>query len=60
MLEPEILEARPAEEFVVRPQNEVGLLHEVSKVIGERGVNIIATANWVTGDTAVLRFLTDD
>jgi len=59
-MEPEILEARIAKEFVLRPSNKIGLLHDVSKLLGEVSVNIMATANWVVNDTAVLHLMTDD
>lgn len=55
-----MLKARPAKEVVVKMQNEVGVLHQITKLIADKGINILAASTWVQGDQAVVHLVTDD
>ena len=55
-----MLSARPAHEVVVEVPNDIGVLSRLVKIIAEKGINILATRNWVEGDRAILRLVTDD
>lgn len=55
-----MLKAKPTKELVIKLSNEIGALYRVSKVVAEKGVNILATCNWVEGENAYIRLLTDD
>jgi len=52
--------ARQGKELVLRTTNEIGALAKVSKVVAEKGINILAMNCWVEGPEAVLRLVTDD
>ena len=52
--------AKQAKEIVVEVYNEIGVLHQISKIVAEKGVNIMAVNADVVGENAVIRLLTDD
>jgi len=52
--------ARQGKEVALRMANEAGVLANMSKIIAERGVNILAMSCWVEGGEAVIRLVTDD
>jgi len=55
-----MLKATQGKEVVVRTANQIGALAKLSKIVAERGVNILAMSTWVEGDDAVIRLVTDD
>ena len=55
-----MFKAQQGKELVVRAKNRIGLLREMSKVIAEKGVSILGVHGWVSGDGAIVRFVTDD
>ncbi len=55
-----MLSIRAGKEIVLHVQNEIGLLAKLSKVLTEKGLNILAVSAWVEGSTAVIHFVTDD
>ncbi|NIL97252.1 MAG: hypothetical protein GTO53_06655 [Planctomycetales bacterium] len=55
-----MLKARQGKEIVLRTANKIGALAECSKIVAERGLNILAMSAWVEGDEAVIRLVTDD
>lgn len=55
-----MLKARPAKELVLKVRNEIGLLAGISKLIADKGINILAACAWVEGDNAGIRLLTAD
>lgn len=52
--------ARQGKELVLRTANDIDALAKVSKIIAERGVNILAMSCWEEGGEAVIRLVTDD
>lgn len=54
------LKARLAKELVVRVPNEIGVLAQLSKIVADKGINILAVSAWVEGADAVVRLLTSD
>ena len=52
--------ARQGKQIVVEVFNEIGVLHDLSKVVAEKGVNILAVDADVHGENAVVRLVTDD
>ena len=52
--------AKIAKELVVRVRNEIGVLANLTKLIADKGINILAVNSWVEGGDAVLRLVTDD
>ena len=52
--------AQQAKEIVLEVRNEIGILHQISKIVAERGVNIAAVLADVLAENAVIRILTDD
>lgn len=48
------------QEIVVRRKNDVGVLFELSSLVADQGVNILALSGSVWGDEGLLRLLTDD
>jgi hypothetical protein len=55
-----MLRARMGKEIVVKTANEIGLLNQISKVVAEKGVNILAVQGVVDDGKAVLRIVTSD
>ena len=55
-----MLKARQGKEVVVRIANKVGELAKLTKVVAERGVNVLAASAWVEDAEAVIRLVTDD
>ncbi len=55
-----MLKARQGKEIVLRVPDKIGALAAFSKIVAERGVNILAMSAWVEGAEAVIRLVTDD
>ena len=55
-----MLEARQGKEIVLRMKSRIGLLFEVSKLLAEKGVSILAVSGIVTGEECTIRLVTDD
>jgi len=55
-----MLEARQGREIVLRVKSRIGLLFEVSKLLAEKGVSILAVSGIVTGEECTIRLVTDD
>jgi hypothetical protein len=55
-----MLKARIAKEVVVKVHNEIGVLANLSKLIAEKGINILAVSAWVTGSEANIHLVTED
>jgi hypothetical protein len=47
-------------EIIVRVHNEIGVLAQLSRLIADKGVNILAVSAWVEGADAVIRLMTND
>jgi hypothetical protein len=47
-------------EVTVRVHNEIGVLAQLSKLIADKGINILAVCAWVEGEEAVVRLVTND
>lgn len=47
-------------EVVVRRKNDVGILFQISTLLSEKGVNILAVSGAVCGDECLVRLVTDD
>ena len=55
-----MLNARIGRELVVRAPNEPGSIATLAKLIADRGVNLTSICQWVEGDEAVIRLVTED
>jgi hypothetical protein len=55
-----MLKARQGKEVVVRTANKIGELAKLTKVVAERGVNLLAVSAWIEDAEAVIRLVTDD
>jgi hypothetical protein len=55
-----MLKAKIGKEVVIRVRNEIGVLAGLSRVISDKGINILAANAWVEGEDAVVRLVTDD
>jgi hypothetical protein len=55
-----MLKARQGKEVVVRIANKIGELATFSKLLAERGVNVLAMSAWTEDAEAVIRLITDD
>jgi hypothetical protein len=53
-------EARQGKEIVLKMKSRVGLLFEVSKLLAEKGVSILAVNGTVHGEECTIRLVTDD
>lgn len=52
--------ARQAKEMVIKVRDNIGVLHEMVKVVAEKGVSILAANGYCEGEMAVIRLVTDD
>lgn len=55
-----MLKARQGKEIVVRTDNKIGALAGLSKIVAEKGVNILAMSAWIEGAEAAIRLVADD
>ncbi len=54
------MKARTGKEIMVRVRNEIGVLAQVSRLVADKGINILAVSAWVEGSDAVVRMITND
>jgi hypothetical protein len=52
--------ARSAKEIVVKVRNDIGVLHQMCKIIAEKGINILAVHGVAEGENGIVRLLTED
>jgi hypothetical protein len=52
--------ARQGKEIMVEVVNEIGVLHNLTRTVAEKGVNILAVSGNVHGRNAIVRLVTDD
>lgn len=55
-----MLKAKQGKEIKIRTPNEIGVLSTMSKLISDKGINVLAMNAWVEGSDAVLRLITED
>lgn len=55
-----MITVRQTKEIVVEVRNDIGVLHEVSRIVAEKGVNIMAIMGTVQGGRAIIRMVTED
>ncbi len=54
------MRAEQAKEVVVEVTNSTGVLADLTKIIAEKGVNLLAVHGSVQGDRGIVRMITDD
>lgn len=52
--------AHQAKEIVVEVRNDAGVLHEMVRIIADRGINILAVEGSCEAERAVIRLVTED
>ena len=55
-----MFEARQGKEIVVTVKNRIGPLFDISKLISEKGISILAVCCVASGQAGVVRLVTDD
>ena len=55
-----MLKARHGKQLIVRTAKEIGALAQCSKILAEKGINILAMSCWMQDEQAVMRLVTDD
>jgi hypothetical protein len=55
-----MLRAKPAKEVTVKVRNEIGVLAGMSRLIADKGINILAACAWVEGENGILHLVTGD
>jgi hypothetical protein len=55
-----MMKAKIGKEIVVRVRNEIGVLAQLTKIIADKGVNVLAVCGWVEGIDGVIRIVTED
>jgi hypothetical protein len=55
-----MFEATQGKELVVKFKNRIGLLFEISKLISESGISLLAVCSSIQGEESVIRLVTDD
>ncbi len=54
------MKARIGKEVTVRVHNEIGVLAQLTRIIADKGINVLAVTGWVEGENAVVRLVTND
>lgn len=54
------LTATQCKEIVIKVRNDVGILAQLTKIVAEKGVNVLAAAAWVQDTCGVIHMVTDD
>jgi hypothetical protein len=47
-------------EVVVKVVNDIGVLANLTKLVSEKGVNILAVSSWTEGENGIVHLVTDD
>ena len=55
-----MLKAKIGKEVVVRLPNTVGMVAQITQIVSDKGINILAASSWVEGNAAIIRLVTDD
>ncbi len=55
-----MLKARIAKEVVVKVANQIGVLAQLTRLVADKGINILAASGWVEGSDAVVHLVTED
>lgn len=55
-----MFEAKQGKALVVKVPNEIGVLYRLAELVADKGINIMASCNWVEGDMGVMQLITDD
>lgn len=54
------LTATQCKEIVVKVRNDIGILAQMTRIVAEKGVNVLAAAAWVEETSGVIHLVTDD
>ena len=55
-----MFKVRQGKEVVVKVVNDIGVLAQMSKLVSEKGVNILAVCAWTEGANGFVHLVTDD
>lgn len=55
-----MLKARIAKEVLVKVRNEIGILAQLTRLIADKGINILAANAWVNGADGLVHLVTED
>lgn len=55
-----MLRANIGKEIVVKVRNEIGVLAQLSRLVADKGVNILAASAWVEGADGIVHLVTED
>jgi len=55
-----MIEIKHGKEVVVTLKNDIGVLFEISKLVSEKGVDVVAVNGAVCGEDCTIRLVTDD
>lgn len=55
-----MLKARIDKEIVIKVRNDISVLFSLTKLIAERGINILAASAWVEGADGIIHLVTED
>src|ERR1044072_7720273 len=55
-----MLKSKPGKEVVVKVRNQIGVLAQLSKIISDKGISILAASAWVEAADGVIHLVTED
>jgi hypothetical protein len=58
--QPKTFSVKHGKEVVVRMKNRSGILSEITKLVSEKGVNVLALNGAACGEDSIVRLMTDD
>lgn len=47
-------------EIVIKIKNAIGVMRDLTKIVAEKGVNVLAVSAWVEGENGIVHLVTDD
>lgn len=55
-----MMKARQGKEVVVKVANRIGVLADLSRLVSQKGINILAASAWVEAGNGIVHLVTDD
>jgi hypothetical protein len=55
-----MLKAKPGKEIILKVRNEIGVLAGLSRLIADKGINILAASAWAEGADGIVHLVTGD
>jgi hypothetical protein len=55
-----MIKATMGKEIIIKTLNDIGVVAEISKIVAQRGISIVAVSAWVEGAHGIIHLVTED